>query len=316
VCRVGADLWHPDSGEFERTRHDLPSMPTPTDIRASTPTVSVLIAVHNEERFVREAIASIIGQTFTAFEIIVIDDASTDATQAILASIDDPRLRVLHNERNLGLTASLNRGLDSATGDFVARLDGDDLARPDRLALQVDFLRRHPEVGIVGSSRRVVDEEGVFLYEAKAIPDDAGIRWRLLLGNPLAHPTVMIRRSVLVGHPLRYDESFRTAQDYELWTRLAAVTKTANLVEPLVTYRRRQQGISVSRREEQLATHDRISKLAFERLLPGFAISAEDVRQLRGRFGGQSVREPGMDPAEATWVELLERVREAFASRG
>ena len=277
--------------------------------------VTVLIAVHNEERFVRDAIDSILDQSFTAFELVVVDDASTDGTPAILAALADRRVRVLRNNINLGLTASLNRGLDVAQGDFIARLDGDDVARSDRLALQVDFLGHHPDVGIVGSSRRVVDEHGTLLYEAAAIPDDAGIRWRLLLGNALAHPTVMIRRSVLDAHRLRYDESFRTAQDYELWTRLAAVTQTANLVEPLVTYRRRQQGISVSRRDEQLATHDRIAKLAFERLLPGFEIAADEVRQLRGRFGGQSVREPEMDPADPKWIEVLETVRREFDRR-
>lgn len=276
------------------------------------PVVSVVIAVHNEQRFVRETVDSILRQTMAAFEIIAIDDASTDDTPGILASIRDPRLRIVRNPANLGLTASLNRGLEMAAGEYVARIDGDDVARADRLAMQVDYLRRHPDVGIVGSSRHVVDEDGAFLYEARAIPDDAGIRWRLLLGNPLAHPTVMIRRSVLTSHRIRYDESFRTAQDYELWTRLLAVTRAANLAEPLLTYRRRPQGISVSRRAEQLATHDRIARLAFARLLPGFAVTAEEVRGLRGRFGGQSVREPDMDPADPHWVALLGRAREAF----
>lgn len=276
------------------------------------PAVSVLLAVHNEERFVRGAIESILRQTFTAFKLIVVDDASTDGTADVLAGISDLRLRVIRNPSNLGLTASLNRGLAIAKGEFIARLDGDDEAHPERLQRQVDFLLARPSVGIVGTSRRVIDEDGHLLYEATAIPNDADIRWRLLLGNPLAHPTVMIRRAVLENHGLRYDESFRTAQDYELWTRFCAVSRAANLTEPLVTYRRRQQGISVSRREEQLATHDRIARLAFERLLPGFAITAEEVRQLRGRFGGQSVREPDMDPADPHWVDLLERVRTAF----
>ncbi len=283
-----------------RSRHPLTPMPL----------VSVLIAVHNEQRFVRESIDSILRQSLTAFELVVIDDASTDDTPAILAAIADPRLRVVRNPANLGLTPSLNRGLDLAAGEFIARLDGDDFARPDRLTMQVDFLRGHPDVGIVGSSRHVVDEDGRLLYVATAIPDDAGIRRRLLLGNPLAHPTVMIRRSVLDDHRLRYDESFRTTQDYELWTRLLTVTRAANLVEPLVTYRRRHQSISVARRVEQLANHDRIAKLAFERLLPAFPITAEQVRQLRGRYGGQSVREQDMDPEEPRWKELWGRIRE------
>jgi len=281
--------------------------------RQHPPRVSVVMAVHNEERFVRDAVQSVLRQTLPDFELLVIDDASTDKTPGILHQLADPRVRVLRNDVNSGLTASLNVGLDAARGDYIARLDGDDIAAPDRFARQVEFLDAQPHIGIVGSSRRVVDEQERLLYEAAALTDDREIRWRMLLGNALAHPTVMIRGSILRRHGFRYDTSFRTAQDYELWTRLLCVTRAANLPEPLVTYRRRQQGVSLSRRDEQLAAHDRIAHLAIRRLLPGFAISPEEVHQLRGRYGGQSVREPGMDPAEPKWAAKLEEMRAAFA---
>ncbi|MDB5298037.1 MAG: hypothetical protein JWO31_4020 [Phycisphaerales bacterium] len=291
----------------------------PTNVAAAAaaaPRVTVLMAVRDEARFLPVAVDSVLGQCFSDFELLVVDDASADATPAVLAAAAarDHRVRVVRNDRNLGLTASLNRGLALAAGAFVGRLDGDDVARRDRLAAQVAFLDANPAVGIVGSSRTVVDEAGGFLYHAAALESDRDIRWRLLLGNPLAHPTVMIRRGVLAAHGLRYDESFRTAQDYELWTRLLTVTRAANLPDALVTYRRRAGGVSLSRREEQLAAHDRIAHLAIGRLVPGLPVSAEDVRQLRGRFGGQSVREPDMDPADEQWVERLAALRAAFDS--
>ncbi len=280
---------------------------------ATDPRVTVLMAVHNESAFVADAIESILAQTFSDFELLVVDDASTDETPAILDRFDDGRLRILRNTTNIGLTASLNVGLQVARGrDYIARLDGDDMAKPDRLADQVTFLDRNRDVGIVGSSRLVVDEAGALLYEAVALETDCDIRWRMLLGNALAHPTVMMRRAVLDAHQLRYDESFRTAQDYELWTRLLTVTQAANLREPLVTYRRRKQGVSISRRDEQLAAHDRIAQLAIQRLLPAFKITAVDVRELRGRFGGQSVREPEMDPTDTAWVAKLAAMKRAF----
>src|SRR5207244_7669862 len=172
-------------------------------------------------------------------------------------------------------------------------MDGDDVALPGRLARQVDFLRARPEVGVVGSSRVLIDERGRFVADAPAEDDDLRIRWKCLLGNPFAHPTVMLRLDLLDPHGLRYDESFRTAQDYELWARLLTVTRGVNLRAPLLKYRLRN-GVSRVHKAEQLRNHDRIAHAAIRRLVPGFSIVEEEVRQLRGRFGGHSVRDPGM----------------------
>jgi glycosyltransferase involved in cell wall biosynthesis len=276
------------------------------------PVVSVILAVHNDARFLPQAVESILAQTFTDFEILAIDDGSTDSSAEYLDTIDDPRLRVFHNERNIGLTASLNLGLDASYGRYIARMDADDISEAHRFMRQVEFLDVHPEVGILGSSRRVIDENGVDLYVAPATEGEFEIRWKCLLGNPFAHPAVMLRKSVLDQHQLRYDESFRTAQDYELWTHLLQHTRGENLAEPLLRYRLRD-GISRMSKPEQLANHDRIALAACRRLLPLFELSAEQVRQLRGRFGGQSVREPEMNPGDRLWVETYQRMRDAFA---
>jgi glycosyltransferase involved in cell wall biosynthesis len=273
--------------------------------------VTVLMSVHDDLRYLPQAVDSILRQSFEDFEFLIFDDASTDGSADYLAALTDPRVRIVRNEINLGLTRSLNRGLDLARGQYVARMDADDVAMPQRLDRQVEFLDAHPDVGIVGSSRVLIDEAGGFVANAPAAESDVQIRWKCLLGNPFAHPAVMIRRDVLERHALRYDESYRTAQDYELWTRLLAVTKGHNLAEPLLRYRLRA-GVSQTRKPEQLRNHDRIAHAAITRLVPGYRISLEDVTDLRGRFGGFSVREEGMDPDDPQFVEKYLELLDAF----
>jgi glycosyltransferase involved in cell wall biosynthesis len=278
-----------------------------------SPCVTVLLCVHNDRQYVGQAIDSILSQQFDDFELVCIDDASTDGSADVLIAYRDPRIRHFRNEKNLGLTASLNRGLSLARGKYIARMDADDICEMDRLADQTAFLDSHLQVGILGTSRRLIDESGAEITVARAAEDDAAIRWKCLLGNPFAHPTVMLRRSILLEHDLKYDESFRTAQDYELWTRLLIHTRGANLPKPLIRYRLRQ-GASRTSGPAQLANHDRIALLAIQRLLPGFAISPDEVRELRGRFGGFSVRDPAMDPQDPYWVEFHARMRRALDS--
>ena len=271
------------------------------------------MSVYNDARYLPAAVESILGQTFRDFEFLIVDDGSTDRTRDYLGRLRDPRVHVMRNPMNLGLTRSLNRGIDAAAGSLVARMDADDVALPDRLARQVAFFQKHPDVGIAGSARLLIDERGDFVAHAPAVEDDLGIRWKCLLGNPFAHPTVMLRRDVLEQHGLRYDETFQTAQDYELWTRLLTITRAATLREPLLKYRLRD-GVSRLRKVEQLRNHDMIAHAAIGRLLPGFSIDLQGVSQLRGRFGGHSVRNPGMDPSER-WVEKYEALRAAFRAR-
>lgn len=278
------------------------------------PLVTVLLSACNDVTFLPEAVESVLAQTFGDFEFLVIDDGSNDGSGDYLASLRDPRLRVIRNPQNVGLTRSLNRGLAAAAAPLVARMDADDIALPDRLKQQIDFLRANPHVGVVGSSRTLIDERGAVTGQAPAAETDLAIRWKCLLGNPFAHPTVMLRLDVLDAHGLRYAESFRTAQDYELWTRLLTVTRGANLPEPLLRYRLRD-GVSRMHKDEQLRNHDRIAFSAIRRLLPDFLIAQEEVTQLRGRFGGHSVREASMDANEPRWAEKYRLLRKAFVER-
>lgn len=200
-----------------------------------SPRVTVLMAVHNGECYLQDAIGSILGQTFADFEFLVIDDGSTDGSAAIVEAFGDPRVRLVKNGENRGLAASLNRGLELACGEFVARMDADDLSLPLRLARQVAFLDRHPAVGVCGSWIRYLGEtEGkVVRYPA----DPEVIRAGLLFDPMVAHPSVMLRREPFLRHGLRYDTAFRRSQDYELWARAAHAISFSNVPEVLLLYR-------------------------------------------------------------------------------
>lgn len=272
------------------------------------------MSAHDARPYLAEAVASILRQSLADFEFLVIDDASTDGSGDDLAALTDPRVRLVRNAENLGLTRSLNDGLTLARGRYVARMDADDIAAPQRLERQVAFLEANPGVGIVGSARTIIDESGNFVAHAPAAETDLRIRWKCLLGNPFAHPAVMLRREVLGAHALRYDETFRTAQDYDLWSRLLAVTRGRNLPEPLLSYRLRN-GVSRVHKPAQLRNHDRIAHASIRRLVPRYEISPEETRQLRGRFGGQSVREADMDPADPVWVQKYLALLDAFVAQ-
>jgi glycosyltransferase involved in cell wall biosynthesis len=272
------------------------------------------MSVHNDRRYLAQSVGSILDQTFDDFEFLIVDDGSTDGSSEVLRSTGDPRLQLITNSQNLGLTRSLNIGLNRARGRYVARMDADDIAEPMRLEWQVDAMERQPDLGLLGTGRLLMDHAGKTINIARPTQGQTAVLWKMLLGNAFAHPTVMIRRDVLERYQLRYDERFVTAQDYELWTRLLQYAAGDNIPEPLVRYRLRK-GISQTRKADQLANHDRIAFQAMRSIVPKFPVSPAEVRELRGRFGGYSVREPGMDPAEPKWVERYAMLRRAFELR-
>jgi glycosyltransferase involved in cell wall biosynthesis len=222
----------------------------------SAPRVSVVMAVHDGARWLREAVDSALGQTLGDLELIVVDDGSTDATAEILAGYGDRRLSVVRQPR-AGLTRSLNRGLRRATTPLLARLDADDVARPERLARQLAFLDAHPDVGLLGTGCREIDADGAAgpVYAPPA--EDAAIRRALIRRNPFVHSSVVMRRS-LVDKAGGYDETVAVAQDYDLWLRLSRVTRMANLPEPLVLRRLAPDRISLAREAERLRTEVRV----------------------------------------------------------
>ena len=226
------------------------------------PLVTVLMSVHNGRAFLPAALDCILGQTLTDLEFIVIDDGSSDDSWELIQAraARDSRLRPLRNPANLGLTRSLNRGLELARGRYLARQDVDDESLPARLAEQAAFLEAHPEVVLLGTWAARMDGAGRAIAGLGREPvTDRAIRRKMLLANAFFHTSVMLRRQVLTNHGLAYDPGLPFAQDYDLWSRLLAHGQGANLPQPLVRFRTHPGQISAARAGEQRAVADDVA---------------------------------------------------------
>ena len=248
---------------------------------SSAPTVSVLMAVYNCAPYLSAALDSVLAQTFSNFEVVIVDDASTDDTPAILRSYAqrDLRLVLLRNAQNSKLSASLNTGLLVCRAPLVARADGDDLYPPTRLEKQVRFLERHPSVGVVsGYFDRVGDHERLLGRQELPINNDA-IRFNLLWESSVCHAAAMYRHEIIqsVGG---YDAAFSTAQDYDLWARLCDLTEFANLPESLMTVRIHAASSSAQRGKEQSRLALSVSRRMLTRYL-GRALAEDEAAVLR-----------------------------------
>ena len=203
---------------------------------AETPAVSVIMPVYNGAKYLREAVDSILRQSFRDFEFIILDDGSTDSTWEILQSYDSPSVVLLHNEENIGLPRSLNKALAVARGKYIARIDADDTAEPNRLERQLAFLQHHPEVGLLGTGSKMLYED--LGYERLRRPPLTNLELRsaLVRRNPFMHSSVMMPRRVLevVGG---YNERLVKSIDYDLWVRIGSNYRLANLPDVLAIKR-------------------------------------------------------------------------------
>lgn len=216
---------------------------------ATSPKVSVLLPVWQGEEHLRAAVESILNQTFKDFELLVIDDASADGSAEVIESYDDPRIRFFRNEANLGLTATLNRGLELARGEYVARMDQDDVSLPERLAKQVAFMDARPELAASGTWAREMDGEGRVTGERRMAVGEE-LKYGYWWPCPIIHPSAIIRKSLL--GPLRYNPEVGHAADYDLWLSLKKRHALDNLPEYLLLYRVHGGSTSVRDSEPQL----------------------------------------------------------------
>lgn len=211
-----------------------------------TPKVTVLMSVYNGERFLRKAIESILNQTYKNFEFLIINDASNDLSREIILSFYDSRIRFIDNKQNIGLAKSLNKGLRIARGEYIARMDADDISLPYRLAHQIEFMDKNPEIGISGTYVKTIGDVPGHVWKYPC--DHETIKSRLLFNSPLAHPTVIIRKEILVENDLFYNEEIIYSQDYDLWTRAIKKMKFANISKILLYYRVQE---STSKKDKQ-----------------------------------------------------------------
>lgn len=220
------------------------------------PSVSIVMPVYNGGAYIGGAIDSVLSQAFDDFELVVIDDGSTDDSRAVAGGFGDPRVRVLTNATNRGLAFSRNRGIRESVGRYVAMLDADDLMLPNRLLRQVEYLERHPRCGLVGGGVRVIDEAGTvnrtIMWE---IPSEE-IPATLLFWNCFAQSATMIRRSAIPEEAFR--EGYPPAEDYDLWIRIADRWETALLPEALACYRLHGGNTTISQAGNLRASVERI----------------------------------------------------------
>ena len=215
------------------------------------PRVSVVMSVYNGAGFLHDAVGSILGQTCGDFEFIIVDDGSTDYSALVLDSYRDCRIKRLSNSRNLGIAASLNRGLAVASADYIARQDADDASLPHRLERQVSYLDQHSTVGLLGTGAYLVDSCGDTIDTWKPRPDNPTLQQILLTTNCFTHGSVMMRRAALQDAGGFYNDSLSLAQDYDLWLRVAESWDVANVPDLLYKYRHHDRMVSVISRAEQ-----------------------------------------------------------------
>ncbi len=288
-----------------------------------TPIVSVVMPTYNGARFLRDAIASILNQTFRDFELIVINDGSTDNTSQILANYNDDRIVTITNNENLGIAEATNRGFAAVRGEYVALQDHDDISLPCRLDVQVAFLRSHPKVALVGSSVKLIDENGAVYGYYREPEDDIDLKWEVLFRCPFRHTSIMVRRQAVsdVGRYSGAPEN-GTAADYDLLSRIALNNTIQNLREPLVLWRRHPDATSIRYEELQKASRDNISASniasLFGRLTdmqagPAIRWSSQDQRSLRAFFLMPSGELPGVSPEEViSGVKLVTKIQSVF----
>lgn len=242
----------------------------------STPEVSVLMSVHNGGSFLAPAINSILNQTFTDFEFIVVDDGSTDETSEVLAGQTDERVRILRNATNFGLAVSLNRALRHARGQLIARMDADDVSASDRLERQVRFLESHPNIAVLGTYATRIDAASATIEVLTPPASPPEIReYAFEQGNPFVHGSVVMRATSL-KNVNGYDERFDVAQDYDLWLRVLEREDGANLPEYLYGFRLLNTSLSGTKAYAQRASHELAMALSSARR-SGTPMSDEEI---------------------------------------
>jgi glycosyltransferase involved in cell wall biosynthesis len=225
-------------------------------------TVSIILPVYNCAEFIKETVNSILDQSFKDFELIIIDDFSTDFTLEQINQFADERIKLYEKKSNTGYTDSLNWGIELAKGKYVARMDADDVCYPTRFEEQVNYLEKHPEVVAIGTAYELYHNSYRYFPASK----HQDIKLDLLLGNVFCHPSMMIRRDILIKNNLRYNRDFEPAEDYKLWIDLLNYGHLANLNIVLIKYRLHPNQVSTIRNEIQINISNKIRADYFTQL--------------------------------------------------
>lgn len=244
-------------------------------MNTTIPKVTVLMPVYNGEKYLEEAIKSILNQTYLDFEFLIINDGSKDCSLEVINAHEDSRIRLVNNEQNLGLIATLNKGLDLARGKYIARMDQDDISLPERLYKQVVFMDSHVNIGVCGTWIEYIGDDTGCIATFPHAPED--IKANLLFYCAMAHPTVMIRSSFVKIYELRYNPDHLHAEDFGLWKTCSYLFPLANIPEVLLKYRRWNGSISRFAASAQLQSSAKLAKESIVSLGIEINTSLEDV---------------------------------------
>jgi glycosyltransferase involved in cell wall biosynthesis len=239
-----------------------------------SPIITVLMPVYNGEIYLREAIESILNQTFTFFEFLIVNDGSTDNSENIILSYTDRRIRYIKNDENLKLIATLNKGLNQAQGKYIARMDADDISMFNRLELQLKFMESHPEIGLLGSNILEFSNDVNKSTKIKFKETHHEIKFKLFFDTHFPHPAAFIRKSILDKYNLNFNLDCLHAEDYDLWNRIAKHTQLHILQDYLVAKRTHEDQISKVHRRFQI---DKVDQIRMNMISEIFSIDEEKL---------------------------------------
>lgn len=251
------------------------------NLSAARPAVSVILPAFNAEKYLGEAVESILSQTLIDFELIAVNDGSTDRTLQILRGNSDHRIRIISNNQNLGPARSLNKAIAEARGRYIARQDADDISLPERLQKQLDYMDEHPKIAVLGTGRKTITGNG--RIKTNSLPMRSPAFEDMLKSTRIVGPSVMIRKTC-IDETGGYDDFFRQAEDYDLWLRLTKKYPAANLQKSLYVVRRNIDSLTRQSRQS-------IEELVLYRLLARNramgSINDEGFTQVRRIYPGQ-----------------------------
>ena len=274
------------------------------------PAVSVVIPSYNMGNYIGEAISSVLQQTYRDFEIIVVDDGSTDDTERIINRYNG-NIRYI-KQSNSGPAQARNLGIQHARGDFVSLLDADDLFIKNKLELQMKHLEKHPDIGILGGGCLLIDDIGQRLGKMNAPQEDLKIRWVALLSNPFLHSTILVNHAVLKESGFQYESDYCPTEDYELFSKLLLITKAQNLPYPLSCYRIQRKSLTSVQNEKRIQNHLRVSC----RNASKFGLSQEAFTQLSKAmaFGKEAYDSLSISRSTLTtdYLDLWDNFRKTF----
>ncbi len=264
------------------------------------PKVSVIMPVFNAADYLSEAIKSILEQTYTDWELIIINDGSTDDSEAIIRSYTDERIRYFENEHNMGLIATLNKGIGLCGGEFIARMDADDISMPERFRIQMKFLEKHKDYAICGGNALIINEKGEVTGKIVNFESNEYLRINLLFSVPFIHPSMMIKANILKDN--LFDKDYKHAEDYELWCRIAGLYKIANVPDFVLKYRWHTTNVSVVNSKTQNNVKDTIIRRELGKI--GLNPSEEELRLHKISFQQYDAKENRVGVSFSEYDEL------------